>query len=94
MKERYRRVLIHQLDEYLPSDVVTKMLEADLGGKPPHPLFYVCVCVCVRGGGLKFVVKIVVPSLNPCPLVIMSTKLPLEIISELLLAEEQHYMYI
>lgn len=35
MSERYRKVLIHKLEEYLPSDVVTQMLEADVGGKPP-----------------------------------------------------------
>jgi hypothetical protein len=76
MSERYRKVLIHKLEEYLPSDVATQMLEADLGGKPPPP-FLVCVCVGGGRGGSKFDVKIIVPNLNPCPLVKMSTKLPL-----------------
>jgi hypothetical protein len=71
MKERYRKVLIWKLDEYLPSDVASKMLEADLGGKPP--IFFECVVV----GGLKFDMKIMVPSLNPCQFVKRSTKLPL-----------------
>ena len=61
MRERYNKVLIKKLEEYLPSDVATKILEADLGGKPPPPFFWVCVCVCV-GGGSKFVVKVMVPS--------------------------------
>jgi len=58
MRERYQKVLIHKLEEYVPSDVATQMLEADLGGKPP-PLF---LSVCV--GGSNFVVKIMVPSVT------------------------------
>jgi hypothetical protein len=77
MKERYQKVLIHRLEEYLPSDVVTQMLEADVGGKPPHFFLNMCGCGCGGGGGVKSDVKIVVPSLNPCPIVKMSTKLPL-----------------
>jgi hypothetical protein len=58
MKERYQKVLIWKLEEYLSGDVATQMLEADLGGKP-SPFFLVCVdvCVCV-GGGSKFDMKI------------------------------------
>jgi hypothetical protein len=51
MKERYRKVLIQKLDKYLPSDVATQMLEADLEGKAHPSFFWVCVCVCVGGGG-------------------------------------------
>ena len=51
MRERYNKVLIKKLEEYLPSDVATKILEADLGGKPPPLFLSVCVCVCVWGGG-------------------------------------------
>jgi len=58
MRERYNKVLTKKLEEYLPSDVATKILEAYLGGKPP-PLFFECVCVW---GGSKFVVKVMVPS--------------------------------
>jgi hypothetical protein len=57
MKERYRKVLIQKLDEYLPSDVATQMLEADLEGKAHcvcvcvHARARVCVCVGAGGGG-------------------------------------------
>ena len=55
MKERYRKVPSWKLEEYLPSDVVIPMQEADLEGKPPPPFLFlrererlcVCVCMCV-----------------------------------------------
>ena len=74
MRERYRKVLIQKLEEYLPSDVATQMLEADLEGK--HTPLFLSECVW-GGGGSTFFMKIMVPRLNPCPLVKMSTKLPL-----------------
>lgn len=33
MKERYRKILIKKLDQYLPSDVVTKIMEAEVKSK-------------------------------------------------------------
>jgi hypothetical protein len=69
MKERYQKVLSWKLEEYLHSDVAIPKQKADLEGKPP-PFFELFVW------GVKNV-KIMVPSLNPCPLVKMSTKFPL-----------------
>jgi hypothetical protein len=33
MKERYRKILIKKLDQYLPSDVATKIMEAEAKSK-------------------------------------------------------------
>jgi hypothetical protein len=33
MKERYRKVLIRKLDQYLPSDVVNEIMKAEVRGK-------------------------------------------------------------
>jgi hypothetical protein len=48
MKERYRKVLVEKLDAYLPSDLATQMLEADLGGKPPVVFFKVHLQNCEK----------------------------------------------
>jgi hypothetical protein len=73
MKERNRKVLSRKLEEYLPSDVVNPMQEADLQDDKPPPYFE----SVLEGGGRKFNLKIMEPILNHCPIVKTSTKFPL-----------------
>jgi hypothetical protein len=75
MRERYLKVLTRKLDEYLPTDIASQMLEDDLGGKPPVFFECVCVCVCV-GWGIKILCENNGTWFESLP------------ISELLLAEE------
>jgi hypothetical protein len=47
MKERYRKILIKKLDQYLPSDVVNKIIKAEVKGKHKFFLsvFYVKIMI-------------------------------------------------